>query len=167
MELKINLENEANVTYLVNYANEKNVSLDYLFERLIGRAVEKIQEMKLEKQEKKKVDAVFINDYLKTKLKFKYGISRLGDVICFQQGKEKKINICTDSENNYFIYLLKQGCPSRCDAKTLSAYSVKINLEELYDHIWGEGTFNKNASQNVANKVIISQNNWKKRSKKK
>ena len=110
-----------------------------------------------------KNDAYLINDFLKDSLKFKYGISRYGEVICFQYGREKKMKYSIDySSGNIYIFLLKKGCPNKADIATLQKYSLKVSLEELFDKIYGVGSFEKHARKHIMEIIEKSQLEWKK-----
>lgn len=62
-----------------------------------------------------------------------------------------------------YVYLLLQGCPNKADISTLQKFSTRINLEELYDHIYGKGTYEKYARETVMKKIQKSQEEWKKK----
>ncbi len=56
---------------------------------------------------------------------------------------------------------LKLGCPNKCDMATLSQYSIRLTLRELYDKIYGNGTYEKYVEKNVMKKIEASQKAWK------
>ena len=46
---------------------------------------------------------------------------------------------------------------------TLQKFSIRLNLEELYDKVYGKGTFEKYVRKNVMEKIQKSQEEWKKK----
>lgn len=180
MKIVFDLKNMSDLSYLMEYAKNLGVTdFNIMMDAIIKKQAETFRK-KSEKTEnptkdminynlwENKQDSYFINDFISDKLKFKYGISRYGDVLCFQFGKEKPMKYSIDnSSGNIYVYLLKKGCPNKADIATLQNYSLRINLEEIFDKIYGKDSFKKHAEKHVMGIIEKSQQDWKNRGKRK
>lgn len=169
MKITFDLNAIDELAFLKKYANSIGCpDFNIFINAMIKNYSERLQKKSDPNSWESKKDSYFINDFIKEQLKFQYGISRYGDVICFQFGKEKTIKISTDvSSGIYYIYLLKKGCPNKCDMATLQNYSIRFNLEEIYEKVYGKGTFKQHAEEHVKQLVEASQIEWKNRGKRK
>ena len=180
MVITLNLEHLEELAKLKAYAERKNITIDEIIDKAVIKLASKLNDPQKEVKEVKEDHKVFmqegiltfdqkkpsyiLNEYIKDKLKFKYVITKEGKIFCQQYTKLKELNICIDHETeDFYVYLFKAGAPATFDPK----YSLKINLEEYYNYIYGEHTFEKYALRNVMKKVEESQKNWKKLNKKK
>ena len=169
MKITLELQQVDALATLKTYAESKNSTLDHLIDQALVKIALNLktnEENKCSAEDlyRAKLDQYPINDYVKEKLKFPYFILKDGTVGCNQFGKLKKLNYSFNVESGEaYIYLLKAGCPNKCDSKTLFGFSLMISLKELYNKIYGEGTFEKYAMKNVMKKIEASQKEWKKK----
>lgn len=169
MKVTFDLQQVDALATLKTYAESKNFTLD----QLIDNALVKIALNLKTKEENQcspeeiyqaKLDHYPINEYLKEKLKFSYILLKDGTVACNQFGKFKEMKYSFDTgTGDVYVYLLLQGCPNRADIATLQKNSIRINLEELYDKVYGKDTFEKYVRENVMNKIQKSQEEWKRK----
>jgi len=171
MKVTFELQQVDALATLKTYAQNKNLTIDQIVDLALAKMALNLkakeeQKCSAEDQYNMKADRHPINDYVKSKLKFPYIILKDGSIICNQFGKQKDLNYSFDTgTGDAYVYLLLQGCPNRADIATLQKYSIKINVEELYDQIYGKGTFEKYARKNVMNKIEASQKAWKEKNR--
>ena len=171
MKITLELQQVDALATLKTYAESKNSTLDHLIDQALVKIALNLKTKEEEENTcssedfyRAKLDQYPINDYVKEKLKFKYLLQKDGTVKCLQFNKVKELNYSFDVESGEaYIYLLKAGCPNKCDSKTLFGFSLMISLKELYNKIYGEGTFEKYAMKNVMKKIEASQKEWKKK----
>lgn len=164
MKITLELQNVNELSKLKNYAEKKGYTIDQLIDGIIKKASLKINEGNSEDQYSTKLDHYPINDFLTEKLKFKYLLLKDGVVACNQFGKLKEMKYSFDTgSGDVYVYLLLQGCPNKADIATLQKFSKRINLEDLYNQIYGKNTFEKYVRENVMKKIYKSQEAWKKK----
>lgn len=169
MKITFELQQVDALATLKNYADSKNTTIDEIIDQALVKIALNLKtneenKCSTEDQYNAKLDHYTINEFLKAKLKFPYFIFKDGTVGCNQFGKLKEMKYSFDTgTGDVYVYLLLQGCPNKADIATLQKFSTRINVEELYDHVYGKGTFEKYARKNVMDKIQKSQEEWKKK----
>lgn len=169
MKIIFELQQVDALATLKNYAESKNLTLDKIIDQALVKIALNLKTKEenictAEDQYNAKLDHYTINEFLKERLKFPYFIFKDGTIGCNQFGKLKEMKYSFDTGNgDAYVYLLLQGCPNKADIVTLQKNSTRINVEELYDHVYGKGTFEKYARKTVMEKIQKSQEEWKKK----
>lgn len=168
MKVIFNLEQVEALAVLKAYANKKGTEVDKIIDQAITKialnvkTLEEKTEYSKEEIYRARLDQYAINDFLPEKLKFKYLIQKDGTVKCIQFNKVKELNYSFDSgTGEAYIYLLKAGCPNKCDAKTLFGYSLMLSMREIYEKIYGPDTYDKYVDKIIQKKIQESQMRWK------
>ena len=169
MKVTLELQQVDALATLKSYAEKKGYTLDQIIDQALVKIALNLKTKEentcsAEDQYKAKLDHYKINDYLNSKLKFQYILIKDGTVACNQFGKLKELKYSFDTgTGDAYVYLLLQGCPNKADMATLQKFSIRLNLEELYDKVYGKGTFEKYVRKNVMEKIQKSQEEWKKK----